>query len=177
MYKISPIIIMVYQIKVIIIGDPGVGKTSLVKKFVSGQFSRDYKASIGTNIFIKKLVLDSKKEVLLHIWDIAGQERWIKMRKLYYKGSHGALIVGDLSRRNTFDQIIQFWIPDLEKNCGAIPYVLLANKTDLKPNILRSEIEEISKKINVNSILYTSAKNGEYVEDSFRTISKLSLNL
>jgi small GTP-binding protein len=168
---------MVYQIKIIIIGDPGVGKTSLVKQFVSGQFSRDYKASIGTNIFIKKLVLDSTKEVLLHIWDIAGQERWIKMRKLYYKGSNGALIVGDLSRRNTFDQICKFWIPDLEKNCGTIPYILLANKNDLEPNILRSELEEISRTINANSILYTSAKSGEHVEDSFKIISKLSLNI
>ena len=108
------------KIKVIIIGDPGVGKTSLVKKFVSGRFSKDYKASIGTNMFIKNIILDSDKEVLLHIWDIAGQERWIKMRHMYYRGSHGALIVGDLTRKNTFDQIIKFWIPDLKINCNNI---------------------------------------------------------
>ncbi|MFW9783535.1 MAG: Rab family GTPase [Candidatus Heimdallarchaeota archaeon] len=164
-----------FKIKVIIIGEPGVGKTSLVKKFVSGYFSEDYKASIGTNIFTKKIMLNSNKEVLFQIWDIAGQERWLKMRNLYYRGSNGALVVGDLTRKNTFKQIIGFWIPDLKKNCTNIPFILIANKTDLKSNCSRIEIEEIGNNINANSILYTSAKYGEHVEDAFKLISKLAL--
>ncbi len=165
-----------YNLKIIIIGDPGVGKTSLVKRFVSRQFSRDYRASIGTNLFIKKLVSDSDEKITLNIWDIAGQERWVKMRHLYYSGSDGALIVGDLTRKNTFYQITKFWIPDLKKNCSDIPIILLANKNDLKPDISKTEIEEISNEINANSIIYTSAKNGERVEESFKLISELSLS-
>ncbi|MFX1269503.1 MAG: Rab family GTPase, partial [Promethearchaeota archaeon] len=157
------------------IGDPGVGKTSLVKKFITGQFSRDYKASIGTNLFIKKLDSDTDEEISLNIWDIAGQERWVKMRHLYYRGSDGALIVGDLTRKNTFYQITKFWIPDLKRNCSGIPIILLANKNDLKPDISKTEIEEISNKIKANSIMYTSAKNGQHVEESFKLISELSL--
>ncbi|MFX1499140.1 MAG: GTP-binding protein [Promethearchaeota archaeon] len=164
-----------FKIKIIIIGDPGVGKTSLVKRYVSGYFSEDYKTSIGTNIFTKQITLNSNKEILFQIWDIAGQERWLKMRELYYRGSNGALVVGDLTRKNTFNQIINFWIPDLEKNCINIPFILLANKNDLKSAFPKSEIEEIRKSINANSIFYTSAKNGEHVEDAFQLISKLSL--
>ena len=168
---------MVYNLKIIIIGDSGVGKTSLVKKFVSGHFSKDYKASIGTNIFIKKINLNSTKEISVQIWDIAGQERWVKMRDLYYKGTDGALIVGDLTRKKTFEQIIMFWVPDLKKNCGNIPFILLANKNDLKSDFSRIEIEEIGKKVKASSIFCTSAKNGENVDDSFQLISKLVLKI
>ena len=100
---------MVYRIKVIIIGEAGVGKTSLVKKFVSGRFTSDYRVSIGANLFVKDLILNSDIDVSIQIWDIAGQEKWVKMRHLYYKGAHGALIVGDLTRGNTFEQLKEFW--------------------------------------------------------------------
>lgn len=168
---------MVYRIKVIIIGEPGVGKTSLVKKFVSGHFSSDYKASIGTNMFIKKLNLNSKKEVSIQIWDIAGQERWVKMRHIYYKGTHGALVVGDVTRENTFKQIEKFWNPDLKKYCDRIPIILLANKCDLAIKVPKNEVENIGNTINANSTIFTSAKNGTNVEKCFDLISKLILKL
>jgi len=167
---------MVFRIKIIIIGEPGVGKTSLVKKFISGQFSRDYRASIGTNIFIKKLNLDNDKLVSIQIWDIAGQERWIHMRPTYYRGAHGAIIVGDLTRKNTFEQIEHFWNPDLLKYCKNIPKILLANKNDLDNEIQQKEIEDIGKKIQTKMTLFTSAKNGENVEKSFELISSFALS-
>lgn len=168
---------MAFRIKVIIIGEPGVGKTSLVKKFVSGQFSRDYRASIGTNIFIKKLDLDSDKSISMQIWDIAGQERWINMRHIYYRGAHGALIVGDLTRKNTFIQIEQFWNPDLLRYCKNIPIILLANKNDLDTEIHEKGIMNIGNKIEAKKVLYTSAKNGENVEKSFQLISGYALKV
>ena len=162
---------MPYHMKIIIIGDPGVGKTSLVKRFVSGQFSTDYRASIGTNIFIKKFQLDSE-DVSIHLWDIAGQEKWIRMRRSYYSGSHGVLVVGDLTRGNTFKQMTSFWIPDLRENCGKIPIILLANKSDLKSEVSKDYIMEISKKIEAESILITSAKRGENVEEAFHMLAR-----
>ncbi|MFX0057686.1 MAG: Rab family GTPase [Candidatus Hodarchaeota archaeon] len=168
---------MAFRIKVIIIGEPGVGKTSLVKKFISGQFSRDYRASIGTNIFIKKLDLDSDKSISMQIWDIAGQERWINMRHIYYRGAHGALIVGDLTRKNTFIQIEQFWNPDLLRYCKNIPIILLANKNDLDTEIHEKGIMNIGNKIEAKKVLYTSAKNGENVEKSFQLISGYALKV
>ncbi|MFW9936440.1 MAG: Rab family GTPase [Candidatus Thorarchaeota archaeon] len=166
---------MVFRLKIIILGEPGVGKTSLVKKFVSGQFSKDYRASIGTNIFIKKLNLNKDKSVVVYIWDIAGQERWINMRRLYYRGAHGVLIVGDLTRRNTFDQLQKFWNPDLLSHCTNIPKILIANKNDLNYEVHESEIKEIGKVLEVKKTLFTSAKNGENVEKSFELISNYAL--
>ncbi|UCC20114.1 MAG: GTP-binding protein [Promethearchaeota archaeon] len=164
-----------YTLKVIIIGDPAVGKTSLVKKFVSGKFSKDYRASIGTNIFIKKINLENKIETTLQLWDIAGQEKWIKMRRPYYSGARGVLIVGDLTRRNTFEQIEKFWVPDIKKYCDIAPIVLLANKNDLENLIDEKEIKSLGEKINVVSIIYTSAKTGENVEMAFKIISEQAM--
>jgi small GTP-binding protein len=163
---------MVYRIKVIIIGEPGVGKTSLVKKFVSGRFTRDYRVSIGANLFVKNLILDSSIEVTIQIWDIAGQEKWVKMRHLYYKGAHGALIVGDITRENTFEQLKEFWNPDLNQFCGEIPKILVVNKVDLEPIISNSDVENLAQYIKVNTTIFTSAKNGQNVEEAFRKIAK-----
>jgi len=163
---------MVYRIKVIIIGEAGVGKTSLVKKFVSGRFTSDYRVSIGANLFVKDLILNSDVDVSIQIWDIAGQEKWVKMRHLYYRGAHGALIVGDLTRGNTFEQLKEFWNPDLKKFCGDIPKILVVNKVDLEPIVSNSEIEKLAQDINVKATIITSAKNGQNVEEAFHQIAE-----
>jgi small GTP-binding protein len=160
-----------YTLKIIIIGEPAVGKTSLVKKFITGQFTKDYRSSIGTNIFTKKIKLDKQIETKIQLWDIAGQERWIKMRPSYYAGAKGIIIVGDLTRRNTFDQIEQFWIPDVKQYCTSTPIILLANKNDLERELSEAEIKALKKIINVIEIIQTSAKTGENVEFAFQLIS------
>lgn len=162
---------MVYRFKVIIIGEAGVGKTSLIKRFVSGRFTSDYRVSIGANLFVKDLILNSDIDVSIQIWNIAGQEKWVKMRHLYYKGTHGALIVGDLSRGNTFEQLKEFWNPDLKKFCGDIPKILVVNKIDLKPIVSKSEIKKLAQNINVKATIFTSAKNGQNVEEAFHQIA------
>lgn len=171
---------MHFKIKVIIIGEAGVGKTSLVKKFISGQFSGDYRASIGTNMFIKEIEVysdDKIEKISIHLWDIAGQERWIKMRNIYYTGTQAALIVGDLSRKRTFEQIEKFWYPDLIKHCGRIPFILVANKTDLNHEISEKEVEFLGKELDAVSVLYASAKTGKNVEKAFKSISKEVIQL
>ena len=161
-----------YTLKVIIIGESAVGKTSLVKKFVSGKFTKDYRSSIGTNIFTKKLILKDSSDATLQLWDIAGQERWVNMRHSYYTGAKGAIIVADLSRKITFDQIEKFWVPDIRLYCELTPIILLANKSDLKRDLDESEIYSIGKKIDAKSVLLTSAKTGENVELAFQVISE-----
>ncbi len=161
-----------FTLKIIIVGEPAVGKTSLVKKFVSGQFSKDYRSSIGTNIFIKKINLENIGETTIQLWDIAGQERWINMRRSYYSGAKGVLIVGDLTRKNTFDQIVKFWVPDVKQYCELTPIVLIANKNDLKEKINEIEINTLGQQINAIGIFTTSAKTGENVEMAFKIISE-----
>jgi len=163
---------MVYRIKVIIIGEAGVGKTSLVKKFVSGRFTSDYRVSIGANLFVKELSLNSDTDVSIQIWDIAGQEKWVKMRHLYYRGAHGALIVGDLTRGKTFEQLKEFWNQDLKKYCGEIPKILVVNKVDMDPIISNNDIEKLAQVINVKATIFTSAKNGQNVEKAFHQIAE-----
>ncbi len=164
-----------YTLKVIIIGESAVGKTSLVKKFVSGKFIKDYRSSIGTNIFTKKLNLKDSSNATLQLWDIAGQERWINMRHSYYIGAQGAIIVADLSRKNTFDQIEKFWVPDVRIYCEITPIILLANKSDLKRDIDENEIYSIGKKIDAKAVFLTSAKTGENVELAFQVISEYAI--
>ncbi len=164
-----------FTLKIIIIGEPAVGKTSLVKKFVSGQFTKDYRSSIGTNIFTKKILLKKKTEVTLQLWDIAGQERWVNIRRPYYSGAKGVIIVGDLTRNNTFDQIEKFWVPDLTQDYSLIPIILLANKSDLSNKIEKQWINSLGERINTSSIIFTSAKTGENVELAFKLIAEQAI--
>ena len=163
-----------YTLKIIIIGELAVGKTSLVKKFITGKFSKDYRSSIGTNIFIKKINLKNNGETTLQLWDIAGQERWINLRHSYYTGTKGAIIVADLSRKNTFDQIEKFWVPDFRLYCDIAPIILIANKSDLKKDVDEHEINTLGKNINAKSVFITSAKTGENIELAFQVISELA---
>ena len=161
-------------LKIIIIGEPAVGKTSLVKKFITGKFAIDYKASIGTNIFTKKIIT-TDIDITLQLWDIAGQERWINMRHSYYSGAKGVIIVGDLNRKNTFDQIEKFWVQDIKNYCSHVPIILLANKKDLLNKIEEQEIISLGKRIKTDLIMFTSAKTGDNVELAFLKISKRAI--
>lgn len=165
-----------YKLKVVIIGEHAAGKTSLIKNFVEGKFSADYRPTIGTNIFIKKITFENGDEATLTVWDVAGQERWLSMRPLYYKGSSGALIVGDLTRKSTFDQILKFWAPDLKKNAGeSIPILLIANKCDLTREATDEEIHDCMNKIKAIDAVVTSAKNGDNVNKAFMTLTNAIL--
>ncbi|MHA1730017.1 MAG: Rab family GTPase [Promethearchaeota archaeon] len=162
-----------FQFKIIIIGDNGVGKTSLVKNYVEETFTNDYKPTIGTNIFIKKLKI-KKDEVVASLWDIAGQERWKTMRSMYYKGSQGVIIVGDLTRKSTFKNIEGFWAPDLLKNLSEIPIIIIANKNDLQSKIEVDDdtIQGIVRNIGVISAIKSSAKTGFHVNEAFILLLK-----
>jgi len=162
-------------LKIIIIGDPAVGKTSLIKKFITGKFSADYRSSIGANLFTKKIILENLTKVTLQLWDIAGQERWIKMRRSYYSGAKGAIIVGDLKRKNTFEQIEKFWVQDIKNYCSDVPIILLANKKDLVDKIEEYEIISLGNRIKADFTLFTSAKTGDNVELAFLNITKQAI--
>ncbi len=161
-----------YKFKLVIIGEHATGKTSLIKAFVEQKFSADYRPTIGTNIFIKKLDLNGN-EVTLTCFDIAGQERWANMRSLYYKGASAALVVGDLTRASTFEQITKFWVPDMEKHVGnKIPLVIIANKTDLPRDASKEVVGQCAKATGAVAVVETCAKNGDGVNNAFTTIAK-----
>jgi len=157
--------------KVIIVGDGAVGKTTLATHFTYGKFIEYYKMTIGVDFFVKD-VLIGDDVVKLQIWDTAGQERFAFIRPTYYQGTSGGLMVFDVNRLESFNNLDN-WLKEVNSNCSNIPLILLGNKIDLDMRqVKKSKAETYSKK---NKILYyeTSAKTGEQVFDVFSELAKI----
>ena len=177
----------IFNYKFIVIGSPGVGKTSLIKNFVEGSFLSEYKSTIGTNLYTKTLEFKKDKSkdneeneiiIKLVLWDIAGQIQWDLMRPAYYQGSHGVCVVGDLSSKRTFQKIEKFWVKDARENCNeSIPVILLANKNDLKPEISEEEVKELGHRCKADRIIFTSAKTSYHVQEAFIALIKMCLKI
>ena len=151
--------------KVLVIGDQGAGKTSIIKRYVHQCFSAHYKTTIGVDFALKVLNWDASTIVRLQLWDIAGQERYGNMTRVYYKEAVGAFVVFDLQRTSTFDAV-KLWKKDLDNKCfqtdgSPIPAVLLGNKCDLPgatDSFNTSQMEDFCKENNFLSYFPTSAK-------------------
>lgn len=175
----------VYKLKIIIIGEYAAGKTSLIKNFVEGAYTKDYRPTIGSNLFIKKLNFKNSADDILQFtitaWDIAGQERWTAMRHTYYRGAQGVFVVADLTRKHSFEQVKDFWVPDFKKHGGSaadsVPMILLANKNDLKPEIKEDKVREIASSAGIEKVLFTSAKTGYHVNEAFISMIKMCSGL
>jgi len=101
-----------YLYKVLVVGDIGVGKTSIIKRYVHNIFSMHYKATIGVDFALKVINWDPRTVVRLQLWDIAGQERFGNMTRVYYKEAVGAFVVFDVTRVGTFEAV-QKWKNDI----------------------------------------------------------------
>uniref|UniRef100_A0A8C6WQ88 Ras-related protein Rab n=1 Tax=Neogobius melanostomus TaxID=47308 RepID=A0A8C6WQ88_9GOBI len=118
--------------------DLGVGKTSIIKRYVHQIFSQHYRATIGVDFALKVIQWDNNTVVRLQLWDIAGQERYGNMTRVYYREAVGAMVVFDVTRASTFEAVLK-WKDDLDSkvtlNHGRpVPVVLLANKSDQLPS-------------------------------------------
>ncbi|XP_044023081.1 ras-related protein Rab-32 isoform X2 [Siniperca chuatsi] len=153
--------------KVLVIGDLGVGKSSIVLRYVNKRFDERYKASIGVDFALKTIEWDAKTVVRLQLWDIAGQERFKKMSRVYYKGAMGAVVVFDITKSSTLKAASE-WKQDLDsKVCldsgRPVPAVLLANKCDMtgRDRNLVSSLDSFCKDNRFMGWLETSAKFDE----------------
>ena len=157
--------------KICVLGDPAVGKTSLIRRFVINAFDDKYLTTIGAKI-VKKEVSIPGADVTLMIWDIAGQKTLGNVKQAYYRGSEGVLIVSDITRRETLLSMID-WLKTLMQVTGEIPVVLLANKADLADQALfgEKEMQEVSSHLGAPFLL-TSAKDGRNVNEAFQQISQ-----
>ncbi|MFW9904349.1 MAG: Rab family GTPase [Candidatus Thorarchaeota archaeon] len=165
--------------KIVLAGDVGVGKTSLINRFVTGYFTDDYKATIGVNIYTKQLFIDNS-EANLQIWDVAGQTSFRQFRRRFFSGARGALLVFDLTVPKTLDNLHASWIEDIQNNAGKIPLILIGNKVDLKESIAVSQHdvrEFLNQHLHVEDHFITSALTGENVENAFHKLASLARSI
>jgi Ras-related protein Rab-14 len=168
-----------YIFKYIIVGDMGVGKSCLLHQFTENKFLPDSSHTIGVE-FGMRMIETMGKTVKLQIWDTAGQERFRAVTRNYYRGAAGALLVYDVTRRSTY-QNLSTWLSDARRHLTNPNTVimLVGNKTDLGPQ-RQVTFEEASKFAEENGLIFieTSAKTGENVEETFlRTARKIYENI
>ncbi|MFW9820035.1 MAG: Rab family GTPase [Candidatus Thorarchaeota archaeon] len=165
-----------YVLKIVTIGPGGVGKSSIIRRFVKNEFSFDYKFTIGVEINSKIVEYGKGSFAQLTIWDIGGQERFRILRRNFYEGTYGALVVFDLSRPQTFSKMKE-WVSDLNvKLERKVPIVILGNKSDLIPEIGKSldqnEIYHFVEKLDC-IYLETSAKTGQNIQEAFVRLTEM----
>jgi len=164
-----------YIIKICLLGEANVGKTSLVYRFIEDKFRGNYKSTLGVNLLKKDMKIKEFGDVSAQIWDLGGQESFRSLRKLYLEGANGALVIYDCTKRSSFEKL-EDWILDFKDARGDEPLILIGNKTDLTDTIKVQESEgvELAKKYNMEFIL-TSAKTGSNVENAFKEIINIIL--
>ena len=162
-----------YVFKTIIIGDNGVGKSSILNAYINDKFSTHYSGTIGVDFEIKIEEIEDKI-VKLHIWDTAGSEKFRSIIRSYYKNCMGYVLVFDLSNEKSFNNI-EGWINDVTQNCynsDIITFILVGNKSDLlKRQVSHSQAKELADKYGIEYI-ETSAKKNNNIKKVYRTLIK-----
>ena len=164
--------------KICLIGDWGVGKTSLIRKYVLDQYDDSYLTTLGTKASKKHIIYNNggKKitNLTLQIWDVMGQKEFNKIQKLAFRGTQAAFIVCDITRKDTLDNLMT-WKLEIFEIADDIPIIILANKYDLldQAEFTLEDLNTVTKKLKADSF-FTSAKTGENVENAFTELgSKL----
>jgi len=158
--------------KLVLIGDSCVGKSCLLIRFADDNFTENYITTIGVDFRFRTLPI-SKKTVKLQIWDTAGQERYRTITNAYYRGADGIIIVFDLTNKESFLHV-QDWIKEVEKySSESVVMLVLGNKCDLDAyrEVTPEDIKEFTKETGL-TVLETSAKTSDHVDDAFLTITK-----
>eukprot|EP01118_Nematostelium_gracile_P006189 TRINITY_DN1990_c1_g2_i1.p1 TRINITY_DN1990_c1_g2~~TRINITY_DN1990_c1_g2_i1.p1 ORF type:complete len:222 (+),score=60.06 TRINITY_DN1990_c1_g2_i1:114-779(+) len=160
-----------YIFKVVILGDSGVGKTNILTRFTSNEFSTNSKTTIGVEFATKGLYI-SKKYIKAQIWDTAGQEKFRAVTSVYYRGAMGALLVYDITKMSTFNNL-QLWIRELYDNVDKnnITIMLVGNKSDLES--IREVSSEKGKKLAEKyqmSFMEVSALDNTNIEQAFNDV-------
>lgn len=164
--------------KVCLLGDFGVGKTSLVRRFVYERFEDKYLSTIGVKISRKTLSLtvqDKLVDLSIILWDLAGSEEFNQFRANYLRGASGIMLVCDLTRPETLHHLPSY-LMDMRQVCPVADIILAANKADLKDEqrLSTSEIEAFVSDLNIPYYL-TSAKSGDMVETIFHHLGQMMM--
>ena len=165
------------NIKIALLGDSCVGKTSLIRRFVEDRFEDNFISTIGVDYFEKKVMINNK-QINLVIQDTSGEERFKSLSKTYYKNADGIIFVFDVTNKESFSQGIKYWLTESDNEKGENNYkkILVGNKSDLKD--MRKVNKETAEKYSENrnmKYFETSAKTGENVDLIFKELVELIL--
>lgn len=168
------------KLKVCLVGDGGVGKTSLIRRYVFDQFSDEYIVTLGTKVTKKDLTASSTnegKDVRLLIWDIIGQQGFHQLLKdAYFTGTQGIIGTCDITRKNTFTGL-ETWVDTSQAITGEIPMIFLGNKCDLEDDreVDFETLKDFASRFENCEAYLSSAKVGINVEKAFQLISGMIL--
>jgi small GTP-binding protein len=157
------------QKKIVLLGTPGVGKTSLVRRFVDSIFDEKYLTTIGVKID-KKVVPAGGTEVTLMIWDIAGAEERFAVPTSYVRGAAGVMLVADGTRPETLTDALEI-LNEITRELGPLPFVLLLNKADLADAWQLDDRDADARGAAAVAVFRTSAKTGASVDDAFTRLA------
>lgn len=161
-----------YLFKIVLIGDSGVGKSNLLARFARNEFFSNSKSTIGVEFQTQKMVIDGK-EIKAQIWDTAGQERFRAVTSAYYRGAVGALVVYDISRRQSFESIGR-WLNELHTHSDMnVVTILVGNKIDLmEAREVSTDEGQVLAEAQGLFFMETSALDSSNVKEAFETVVK-----
>lgn len=158
--------------KVLTAGEGGVGKTTLLYRYVKGEFLEDTRMTLGVGFFLKELVVNDLN-VTLQLWDFGGQDRFQFLHQSYSEGAKGGILMYDLTRPSTLDRI-DYWVNVCRKDNPGIPIIFIGGKSDLieQRSVSKDMVDEVIEKYDFCEHLEVSSKSGENVKRVFESISE-----
>uniref|UniRef100_A0A4W5LAH3 Ras-related protein Rab-23 n=1 Tax=Hucho hucho TaxID=62062 RepID=A0A4W5LAH3_9TELE len=162
---------MEVAIKVVVVGNGAVGKSSMIQRYCKGIFTKDYKKTIGVDFLERQILVNDDEEVRLMLWDTAGQEEFDAITKAYYRGAQACVLVFSTTDRESFEAVGSWW-EKVELEVGDIPTVLVQNKIDLLDDtmIKNEEAEGLAKKLKLR-FYRTSVKEDLNVNEVFKYLA------
>ncbi|MHA2244718.1 MAG: Rab family GTPase [Candidatus Hodarchaeales archaeon] len=163
-----------FAFKLLLCGEPEVGKTSLIKRYVDNFFKEGYQITLGVD-FLSKTVSIGEDELTFQIWDVAGQSGFTNFRHLYLKKAHGVFLVFDLTRPDPTYEKLDRWRADINEQSPNAKVIVLGNKEDIAEGKLPGSKEEILDRFSAIEFYETSAKTGSRVQEAFVQMGQLIL--
>jgi small GTP-binding protein len=170
-------------LKLLLLGDGAVGKTSLILRFIENRFQEEYSMSLGVDFLTKTVRFidtnNTQRTVSMQVWDIAGQARHVSYSHLYLTGALGALYVFDLTRRETLLNMQERWQSQVLRVSPQCLTILIGNKADLKKKraLTKTQTKRVQEAMRAIDYIETSAKTGENVNEAFQTMTTRILNV
>ena len=160
--------------KIVLLGETGVGKTSIITRYIANSFSQVVMTSTGSSFFSKKIEINENKRVKLQIWDTAGQEKYRSLAKIFYQSASVAILVYDVTLKRTFENLKEYWVGEIKANApDDIILAIAANKSDdyINQEVNIQEGKDLAKSLNAIFVC-TSAKLGNGIDDLFKMVAE-----